>query len=212
MIQSLHYFPCVNGIVDLLNQSVLTFDGDFPFKRSSFRNRTIIAGATGPITLSIPVVGGRNVKMLYKEVEIDYNNNWQRDHFRTLCTAYGNSPFFQFYRDEIEMIYNANPKYLFEWNMHCLRWIMKKMKFSVQINESQQLPQSNETVYLINENTPQNYMRVVAEPLIQYTQVFQDKTGFLPNLSILDLLFNAGPGAHKILLNAFSKLHPKSTV
>lgn len=208
----LHYFPCVNAFADLLNATDLQLDVELPFKRSSFRNRMIIAGATGPITLSIPVVGGRNVKLPYKEVEIDYTNSWQRDHFRTLCTVYGNSPFFQFYKNELEHLFNTNKQFLYDWNFSCLNWVFKKMKFSpAYIEENQDLSQLTSSSIVV-EYLPSNYKTLANREMIAYNQVFQDKTGFLPNISIIDLLFNEGTASLGILLNANAKLQSNSLV
>lgn len=212
MLHPLHYFPCILALADLLNESDIVFDENYPFKRSSFRNRTIISGARGPITLSIPIVGGRNVKSTYKQVEIDYNNNWQRDHFRSLSTAYGNSPFFQFYKNEIEQLYRNQPKFLYDWNILCLEWIFKKMKIPIRLGVAQTMTHQSLRDGLAIEYTPQNYGKVDGNTIFQYTQVFQDKTGFLPNLSILDMLFNVGPEAYEHLLNVKAKLPVKSIV
>ncbi len=211
-MQSLHYFPCINAFADLLNEPVLQFDGEYQFKRSSFRNRTIIAGASGSITLSIPIVGGRNVKLPYKEVEIDYTSNWQRDHFRTLCTAYGNSPFFQFYKDELVELYNRHVPFLYDWNLSCLTWVFKKMKISPAYNEEKKDLSELASSCNVVEYLPSNYKKLDNRELISYTQVFQDKTGFLANISILDLLFNEGVASLSILLNANAKLQSKSMV
>lgn len=202
----LHYFPCINAFAVMIQQPVLLFDLSMPFKRSTFRNRTIIAGATGPITLSIPIIGGRSIKLPYKEVEIDYSNNWQRDHFRTLCTAYGNSPFFMFYKDELEKIFEQKPKYLYQWNLFCLEWILKKNKIEVpiEIEEKQHFIAKN--IDQFTEFLPQNYSSISKDLNLKYHQVFEDKTGFLPNLSVLDLLFNQGPMALKLILNMNIKL------
>lgn len=209
---SLHYFPCVNAFADLLNANDLQLDGEYPFKRSSFRNRMIIAGATGPIALSIPVVGGRNVKLLYNEVEIDYTSNWQRDHFRTLCTVYGNSPFFQFYKDELANLYNSQPTYLYEWNINCLKWSLKKMKVNLPDFDKKNEKAETGPISTLLEYLPNNYKVPINREIIHYAQVFQEKTGFLVNISILDLLFNEGPGSLQILLNANTKLQSKSMV
>ena len=133
MVQPLYYFPCLYAFADLMHQPNILFDTEMPFKRSSYRNRMIIAASNGPIQLSVPVIGGRSIKSRYKEVEIDYKSNWQRDHFRTLSTAYGNSPFFMFYRDELEQLYQETPRLLYEWNLLCLSWVFKKMKIEKNI-------------------------------------------------------------------------------
>jgi hypothetical protein len=211
-MQSLHYFPCVNVFADLLKEEILQFDSELLFKRSSFRNRMIIAGSTGPITLSIPVAGGRSVRIPYKEVEIDYNNNWQRDHFRTLCTVYGNSPFFQFYKDELLQIFKTQSPYLYDWNFNCLTWVFKKIKITPRYFEEKNQSVKLLTLFPIFEYLPNNYKVQTDRGYIYYPQVFQDKIGFLPNISILDLLFNLGPDTAQVLLNANTKLQAKTFV
>jgi hypothetical protein len=197
---------------DLLHQSTISFDADMPFKRSSFRNRLIIAAADGPIQLSIPVVGGRSIKSIYREVEIDYKSNWQRDHFRTLCTAYGNSPFFLFYRDELEQLFQQKPRLLHEWNLLCLEWVLKKIKIHLLIVND--ISSQNEDIYSVRADrySPQNYTIDSSKVDVSYQQVFEEKTGFLPNLSILDLLFNEGTHSKQVLLNIFTKLPSNTAV
>jgi hypothetical protein len=212
MVQPLYYFPCVFVFADLLHQSTISFDADMPFKRSSFRNRLIIAAADGPIQLSIPVVGGRSIKSIYREVEIDYKSNWQRDHFRTLCTAYGNSPFFLFYRDELEQLFQQKPRLLHEWNLLCLEWVLKKIKIHLLIDNDISI--QNEDIYSVRADrySPQNYTIDSSKVDVSYQQVFEEKTGFLPNLSILDLLFNEGSHSKQVLLNIFTKLPSNTAV
>jgi hypothetical protein len=212
MVQPLYYFPCVFVFADLLHQSTISFDADMPFKRSSFRNRLIIAAADGPIQLSIPVVGGRSIKSIYREVEIDYKSNWQRDHFRTLCTAYGNSPFFLFYRDELEQLFQQKPRLLHEWNLLCLEWVLKKIKIHLLIVND--ISSQNEDIYSVRADrySPQNYTIDSSKVDVSYQQVFEEKTGFLPNLSILDLLFNEGTHSKQVLLNIFTKLPSNTAV
>jgi hypothetical protein len=212
MVQPLFYFPCVHAFADLLLQSSVVFDTEMQFKRSSYRNRMIIAAANGAIQLSIPVIGGRSIKSKYKEVEIDYKNNWQRDHFRTLCTAYGNSPYFMFYRDELEQLYQETPRLLCEWNLLCLTWVFKKMKVDIKIdNEMIHENEFKKTPY-VDLYSPQSLRSHPTEISVTYKQVFEDKTGFMANLSVLDLLFNEGQQSKHILFNIIAKLPSNSRV
>ena len=212
MVQPLFYFPCVFVFADLLHQASVAFDTEMQFKRSSYRNRMIIAASNGPIQLSIPVIGGRSIKSKYKEVEIDYKSNWQRDHFRTLCTAYGNSPFFMFYRDELEQLYHETPRLLYEWNLLCLSWVFKKMKVDKKIDNDMFHENESKETSFVDLYAPQNFNSHPTQISVTYNQVFEDKTGFLPNLSVLDLLFNEGAHSKQVLLNIIGKLPTNSGV
>lgn len=200
MVQPLHYFPCIKAFAVMIQQPNLLFDLSMPFKRSTFRNRTIIAGSNGTIHLSVPIIGGRSVKLPYRDIEIDYKSDWQRDHFRTLCTVYGNSPFFMFYKDELAVLFESKPRFLFEWNLHCLNWIFKKIKLGTQILIDEEIAENDSSRFTVDSLLPSNYYAEYFSPFLRYTQVFEDKIGFKPNLSILDLLFNAGPQTKSLLV------------
>jgi len=214
-MHALFYFPCINVFSDLIVQEKLIFNCSLPFQRSSFRNRTIIAGPNGLITLSVPVVGGRSIKVNYDQVEIDYKQNWQRDHFRTLCSAYGNSSFFMFYKDELEELFSTKTDKLIDWNIICLNWVLEKIKLKKEVAiVSPELYSSNiHNSTLFREKdlyTPQNFSSDSHVIFFYYSQLFQDRFGFIPNLSILDLLFNYGKDTSQSLftfqLNNFSKI------
>lgn len=212
MVQPLYYFPCLCAFADLMHQPNVLFDTEMLFKRSSYRNRMIIAASNGPIQLSVPVVGGRSIKSRYNEVEIDYKSNWQRDHFRTLSTAYGNSPFFIFYRDELEQLYQEAPRLLYEWNLLCLSWVFKKMKIEKKLDHELIHENDSSQTSFVDLYSPQNFKRQPTIISVTYNQVFEDKTGFLANLSVLDLLFNEGGHSKQVLLNMIDKLPPNSAV
>lgn len=194
----LQYFPCVNYIATLCKSNEVNFGLEFPFRKSSFRNRMIIAGSSGPISLSIPIIGSRSNRLPYDQIEIDYRSSWQRDHFRTLITAYGNSPFFLHYRDELESLFTQRKELLHEWNLFCLRWMLNKLKLLDQflIVETSKFVGQQNSLYT-DIFTPSNYDK--HDSLLKYPQVFDDRVGFLPNLSTLDMLFNVGPEAGNLL-------------
>jgi len=212
MVQPLYYFPCLYAFADLMHQPNVLFDTEMPFKRSSYRNRMIIAASNGPIQLSIPLIGGRSIKSRYKEVEIDNKSNWQRDHFRTLSTAYGNSPYFMFYRDELEQLFQKKPSLLYEWNLLCLSWVLKKMKIEKKLEHELIHENNSSQTSFVDLYSPQNFNGQPTIISVTYNQVFEDKTGFLANLSVLDLLFNEGAHSKQVLLNMLDKLPPNSAV
>jgi hypothetical protein len=159
----------------------------------------VIAGSVGPIKLSIPIVGSRSTHLPFNQVEIDNQSAWQQTHFRTLVTAYGNSPFFQHYRDELELLFSVPPVLLFEWNMRCLTWLLSKIRLSDRLNSTDKDPSNELDVkHYSDVYTPKTYNQ---QPhFIKYPQVFEDRVGFLPNLSMLDMLFNVGPEAGQRVL------------
>lgn len=198
-MSTLYYFPCIPIFAELIAQPKIIFDDVSLFKRSTFRNRTIIAGANGIIQLSIPVVGGRSVNLPYKEIQIDYKSEWRRDHYRTLTTVYGNSPFFMYYKDELLALYEKKQNSLFEWNLICLHWVLKKLKLEIPISTENRRFENLASDAPIEQYLPNNYAAVADSGYLKYPQVFEDKIGFKPNLSILDLLFNAGPQTKALL-------------
>ena len=198
----LQYFPCINAIRDIVDCKSVFFDNELVFRRSSFRNRMILPGGNGLVSLTIPVVGGRSVKLPFKAVEIDYSSNWQRDHFRSFESIYGNSPFYFQYCASLKEIFDQKPRFLVDWNATCLDWIVKKMKINLTLlQDGNQLTDNLETRQRIDIYLPSNHDIPGKEPFIKYPQLFEDRIGFKPNVSIVDLLFNLGPDALKKINN-----------
>jgi len=197
----LQYFTTINSYTDLVKAGEIYFQLDHIFRRSTFRNRMIVPASNGIIQLSIPVVGGRSCKLPYGKVMIDYKSNWQRNHFHTLATVYGNSPWFTHYSAELETLFSQRPIYLFKWNMMCLDWVIKKTKLTHKITmHREKSPEITPYLNKVDFYIPSNYDAYEKGPFIEYPQVFVDKIGFKPNMSILDLIFNEGPNTiNKIL-------------
>ncbi len=161
------------------------------YPKQTYRTRTKIGTANGILELFIPIVHGRKEHVAMKDVRINYEFDWQRLHWMSLQTAYRSSAFFEFYEDEFANFYNKKHSFLFDFNIQQLDLILKCLKLERVVNftESYQTVEQGED------------MRRVIHPKKQsiwfkhkpYYQVFQDKTGFLPDLSIVDLLFNQGP-------------------
>ncbi|MCF1714833.1 WbqC family protein [Flavihumibacter sp. RY-1] len=159
----------------------------------SFRNRTMIAGATGPLRLSVPIVDGRNERQFYKEVKL-VDGRWRMEHFRAIVSCYNRSPWFEYYRDEMSELFQHPFEYLFDWNLHCHEWVVKKLGLEnpFKITNGDELI-TGDFENAVNEFAPGTYSNQINLPV--YTQVFKEKTGFIAGLSILDLLFCEGPSA-----------------
>jgi len=164
----------------------------------SFRNRCLIAGAEGIISLSVPLVEGRNQNRSMGEVRISNDVDWQGRHFKSLQSSYNRSPFFEHYRLELGELFEKRFDHLAEWDLHCLNWVKEKLAWRTEFRLTERIiPYGSESVTdLRNKILPKNYNKWVP---VKYRQVFEERTGFFPNLSILDLLFNEGNNAAKLL-------------
>jgi hypothetical protein len=164
------------------------------YRKMSFRNRCLIAGAQGVISLSVPLQEGRNQQLPMNAVLIAQSENWRDRHFKSIQSAYNRSPFFDHYRDELASIYEKRSDYLADWNLHCLNWMIEKLQWKAKVRLTESIIPfgSGEVDDRRNRVLPKNYSQWTP---VKYRQVFEERTGFFPNLSILDLLFNAGPEA-----------------
>ena len=143
--------------------------------------------------MSVPIENGRNQKGLIKDVRIGNNENWQMTHWRTLTACYNNSPYFEYYRDWLQMFFTEKWNFLFEMNLHILSWLKQVLKFPAEIIIIENISDLSETQLIDKryEWVPKNFQQNTL--VVTYPQVFQERIGFRPNLSILDLLFNIGP-------------------
>ena len=195
------YFPPVTLFRMSIRFSNVNIDVYDPWRKMSFRNRCVVVGGNGPINLSIPVVEGREQKKPFKEVMIDNRKRWQVQHWRTIVSCYNRSPWFSFFEPELEELYRQPVDLLGDWNRTCFEWVTKKLGVDIHADYSEYVPGGNgdeEVVDWRNKLTPKSIQTEVTD-LVQYHQVFEDRIGFIPNLSILDLLFCEGKNARRIL-------------
>lgn len=195
------YLPPIILYKISINCSNIEFEQYESWQKLSFRNRCCIGTANGPLDLSIPVVGGRNVGALVKEVKVDNSQSWQKRHWRSIFSAYNHSPWFEFYQSDMEKLYNTRHTFLWDWNMALFHWILEKLKMEVTLSFSTayQKERSEENVLdLRNQILPKTIFQY-HKFCPRYTQVFEERTGFIPNLSIVDLLFCEGPQARERL-------------
>ena len=167
------------------------------YQKNSFRNRCIIAASSGPQILSIPLKHGKNCQQNIKEVKIANETAWQRHAWKAIKTAYGSAPYWIFYADKIESHYLKKYNFLFDFNLSLLQTVLDLFKkevkaeisFTDQFIDKNKLPQQSTLLDYRNTITPKNYSIAAVN---KYPQVFSGRTGFIPNLSILDTLFCTG--------------------
>lgn len=247
LLIELQYFPPVKSYSALIKSTNIIFSLYENYQRRSFRNRCILSGANGLISLTVPVAGGRNQKNVFSDVRIDYSTDWQQQHWRSVFSAYGKSPWFFHYAESLEKLFTQKVDLLVEWNQICLDWVNNALGVELKLLESGgtlggsgdiwkvegplEGPgtlggsgdfwkvegvlensgeiEKNETIPVHrnidtkpesalmdwrNRFLPANFQDPDLGPFPVYTQVFEDRFGFQPNLSILDFVLCCGKG------------------
>jgi hypothetical protein len=192
----LAYLPNIHWFRNYMNYGAIRIEREENFIKSSPRNRCEIAGANGVQILSIPLAGGRDHHQKYKETKISADNDWQGNHWQSIRSAYGSAPFFEFYADKFIPFYQKKYELLFDFNLDLLRLILEILKEKKAFEFT--------AIYEVNPpdkvdlRTKRNQKIVNDCP--RYYQVFEQRNGFIPNLSIVDLIFNMGPEARNYLM------------
>lgn len=195
------YFPPVILFKKVIEFSNVEFDLYDVHRKMSFRNRCVVAGGGGPVNLSIPLVEGRNQRKPLKEVEIDNRRRWQEQHWRTITSCYNRSPWFEFYKSELEVLYTQRVEMLADWNRLCWDWVIKKLGVPVHTTYAENYRETVDPGQYLDWRSrlmPRSLETDFPHP-VKYRQVFEERTGFIPHLSILDLLFCEGKASVEIL-------------
>lgn len=185
------YLPSIEYVSLFLkteNASIELFE---TYQKQSCRTRTNVMTANGIQTLTIPVIKTNGNHTLTKDIEISYKESWQQIHLRCLESAYRKSAYFDYYFPYFEKIYKQKFNTLIELNDFCLKTILKILKVKKDYSFTTDFEKIiNENDYRISLSKGTNKIEI--KP---YYQVFADRHGFIPNLSIVDLLFNEGPNS-----------------
>ena len=187
------YFPSLEFFSLIKNESEIVFDTNEYFEKQTYRNRCYILAADKPLPLSIPLLGV-NKKIKTKDIKIDYIQKWQNQHWRAIKSAYGKSPYFEYYSDDVHDIIYTKHTFLIDINHDILTFCQRVLQLDIKIKYSEN--------YIESENGSFNNMKSVIHPkkpfidrkihtALPYTQTFGSK--FVPNLSIIDLIFCMGP-------------------
>lgn len=208
----LQYLPCVQYLAKFTQFDTVVIEQYENYSKGSYRNRARIAGANGMQRLTVPLKSGKNEQQSIKDVKIAYDMPWQSHHWTSIKSAYGNSPYFEFYADELHFFYQHKYEYLFDLNWMLLQKIMSlvQIETKVEFTQTYQKEPALNTIDFRNAILPKANKAKIDDTFQQarYPQVFEEKTGFLPNLSILDLLFCIGPMSISILENSVVKNRP----
>jgi hypothetical protein len=199
------YFPnCVTMAV--LARRQVIWEGWDNYQKQTNRNRCYICTDRGAQMLSIPIkhVGGKTGRQTYRDVRIDNNYLWQRQHWRGLQTAYRSSPFFEFYEADLRPLFEKPFTYLMDLNLQTIEVFCNLLGLDFPTETTQSyLPETEQYTdardLVIAKGTK-------IKDLPPYPQVFQERHGFVANLSCLDLLFNEGNRSLQYLQNLHTPL------
>ena len=192
------YFPSISHYVAMLQADSVTFEMEDNFQKQTNRNRMYIYSPNGVQLLNIPVKHAIEKHQKYKDVRIENDFGWQKNHFKSLEAAYRTSPFFEYFEDDFRPLFEKKHEFLMDLNLEVFQLVNDSLGINIQPQKTteffHEVPDYNDFRHLVNgkKDTTQ---------LEEYTQVFNEKHGFINNLSILDLLFNEGRYAVDYLKN-----------
>ncbi len=198
MIYQPTYFPTIETFSYLVKDEHAIFELFDHYQKQTYRTRCSIYAANGKLDLIIPIKHVKNQRQLTRDVRIENDFNWQRNHFKSLENAYRSSPFFEFYEDYIAVIYNQKEQFLIDF-------LFKTIDLSFQLLD-RSITYTKTSDYHLTYTDPKDlrsladFKRSSVPSMKPYIQVFDNKQGFIPNLSILDLLFNEGGNAISYLM------------
>lgn len=186
------YFSPISQYSEMVNSDSVVFEMEDNFQKQSYRNRCYIFNANGKQLLNIPVKHGSKdftVRKKTKDMLVENNVSWQDHHLKSLQNSYRNSPFYEFYEDDLVPIFTKKYKYLQDVTIDTFLFVTD----ALQINQDYL---QTEEYMVTTDGDFRDLASVKHQPkkmVEKYIQMFDDKHGFLPNLSILDLLFMEGP-------------------
>ena len=193
------YFPSISHFVAMAQFEKIVFEMEDNFQKQTNRNRTYIYSPNGIQLLNIPVKHSKQIHQKTKDVKIETDFDWQKQHFKSLEAAYRSSPFFEYFEDDIYPIFEKKHTFLVDLNFEVLDIVTKCLRMKLEYDTTTEYFQEvdSDTMdfrFLANGKKDSSQFE-------SYPQVFQEKAGFLNNLNILDLLFNEGRYAMDYLKN-----------
>jgi len=183
------YFPSISHFVAMVNAETITFEVDDNFQKQTNRNRMYIYSPNGLQLLNIPIKHSKNAHQKTKDIQLETAFDWQKQHFKSLEAAYRSSPFFEYFEDDLAPIFQKKHTFLMDLNFETIAFIAKCMRWALEFSTTteyfSEVPNTKDFRFLADGKKDISTFE-------NYPQVFQEKEGFLNNLSVLDLLFNEG--------------------
>lgn len=208
VVVPMFYLPPIQYFVNIIGCQDILIEKHEHYIKQTYRNRCNILGANGILPLTVPIEHTGNEHIKVKDVKISYNGNWQKVHWKSIESAYRSSPYFEYYEDDFNKIFNRKYEFLFDLNEALLMIVIEKININLNYTYTKSFIQDYKDGFtdlrLImhpKKKKAANDSSFNSQP---YIQVFSDKYSFIPNLSIIDLLFNIGTETLSYLKNCVS--------
>ncbi len=171
------------------------------FVKMSYRNRYYITGANGLIQLTVPLQQGRNQRTAMHDVRIDNKERWQVQDWRTIFSVYGRAPYFEYYAPSLEQLLHSHFDKLVAFNEATIRWATEHtgVRFDLSTVDNYVGEYGDGVTDIRKTFKPGIENNVLPESDGLYYQLFAERNGFYPNLSIIDLLFSEGPAVRTLI-------------
>jgi len=205
ILLSTAYLPPVQYITKFLVHPEVWIESQEHFIKQTYRNRATILAANGPESLIVPVEKGRSLKQNISDLRISYDTNWQHIHWQAIVSAYNSTPFFEILEDDFRPFFEKKFDFLFDFNQQILQTVFDILEIEPQIQMTTDFEAVPSPFLNFREAIHPKSQKALEDPNFEsavYTQVFDDKFGFTPNLSIIDLLFNCGSASYELLLKS----------
>lgn len=191
------YLPPISWFSVFVNpEHEVTFEQYESFPKQTYRNRTNIYGANGKLSLIIPI--NHTGKREMKDIEISYQEDWMKIHWKSIKNVYQGSPYFEYYEDRFEVLYAKKEKFLLDFNLKGIGIIQKILKTEKAQSLNDEYIKNPSEINFRDQFSPKYESEFQME---EYYQIFTDKYGFLKDLSIIDLICNKGPESMTYLKN-----------
>ncbi len=194
------YFAPLSYYVHWVSAQGIYIEMQDNYQKQTYRNRCYIYGANGKLMLNIPVEHAKGKRLQTKDVRICNQQDWQKTHWKSICTAYMSSPYFEFYEDDLYPFFRKKEKYLIDLNFKINQLVCSILEIEMSAQKTCKYIEHPQNILDLREVIhPKKELNMEFKA---YTQVFSNKYGFIPNLSILDLIFCEGNNAMSYLLKS----------
>lgn len=192
------YFPSISHYIAMVKAESVTFEMEDNFQKQTNRNRMYIYSPNGIQLLNVPLKHSKEKHQKFKDVRIENDFAWQKNHFKSLEAAYRTSPFFEYFEDDFRPLFEKKQEFILDLNLQIFELINSSLGIKIEAQKTTEF--FHDSLNYDDFRSLVNGKKDVTQ-IEEYTQVFNDKHGFINNLSILDLLFNEGRYAVDYLKN-----------